>query len=242
MPGPDRPLSAGVVLPDVRPEETRLVALLFIHSFLLGIPRLLTATAAMALFLSYFEARHLPYAYIAAAVAIPLTGFLRLRLAARLSFIRLLAVDLTFVLVVLLVLRGLLAWGWPRWVAMVLPVWFEIEWVLLSLEFWGLVGQVVNVRQAKRLFGVVGTGELLAASLAGLAIPTLVDHFGTANLLLISAGAVALCLVLLGTIARAFPLTEAPPELERAGPGQRRYSDLLRSRYLLLGFALVALS
>jgi len=244
MPGPDRPLSPGVVLPDVRPEETRLVALLFIHSFLLGIPRLLTATAAMALFLSYFEARHLPYAYIAAAVAIPLTGFLRLRLAARLSFVRLLAVDLTFVLVVLLALRGLLAWGWPRWVAMVLPVWFEIEWVLLSLEFWGLVGQVVNVRQAKRLFGVVGTGELLAATLAGLAIPTLVERFGTANLLLVSAGAVALCLVLLLMIARAFPLMEAPPEFERtgAGPGRRRYSDLLRSRYLLLVFALVALS
>ena len=54
MPGPDRPLSPGVGLPDVRPEETRLVALLFVHSFLLGIPRLLTATAAMALFLTYF--------------------------------------------------------------------------------------------------------------------------------------------------------------------------------------------
>jgi len=242
MPGPDRPLSPGVVLPDVRPEETRLVALLFLHSFLIGIPRLLTATAAMALFLTYFEARHLPYAYIGAAVAIPLSGFLRLRLAARLSFVRLLALDLTFVLAVLLVLRALLGGRWQGWVAMVLPVWYEIEWVLLSLEFWGLVGQVVNVRQAKRLFGVIGTGELLAASLAGLAIPTLVERVGTANLLLISAGAVALCLVLLVTIARAFPLMEAPPPRPRAVAGTRRYSDLLRSRYLLLVFALVALS
>ena len=112
MPGPDRPLSPGVGLLDVRPEETRLVALLFVHSFLLGVPRLLTATAAMALFLTYFEARHLPYVYIAAAVAIPLTGFLRLRLAARLSFLRLLTVDLVFVLVVLLALRILLAGRW----------------------------------------------------------------------------------------------------------------------------------
>ena len=90
-----------------------MVALLFVHSFLIGIPRLLTATAAMALFLTYFEARHLPYVYIAAAVAIPLTGFLRLKLAARLSFVRLLAVDLLFVLVVLLGLRLLLAGRWP---------------------------------------------------------------------------------------------------------------------------------
>ena len=242
MPGPDRPLSPGVGLPDVRPEETRLVALLFVHSFLIGIPRLLTATAAMALFLTYFEARHLPYVYVGAAVAIPLTGFLRLRLAARLSLVRLLAVDLLFVLVVLLVLRGLLASGSPGWVAMVLPVWYEIEWVLLSLEFWGLVGQVLNVRQGKRLFGVIGTGELLAATLVGLAVPALVERLGTPNLLLVSAAAVVLCLVLLGTVAHAFPILEAPPAPERAVPGRKRYADLLRSRYLLLVFALVALS
>ncbi len=244
MPGPDRPLSPGVALPDVRPEETRLVALLFLHSFLLGIPRLLTATAAMALFLSYFEARRLPYVYMAAAVAIPLTGFLRLRLATRLPFARLLAADLAFVLVVLLALRALLSTRWPGWVAMVLPVWYEIEWVLLSLEFWGLAGQVVNVRQAKRLFGVIGAGELVAATLAGLAVPALVDRVGTANLLLVSAGAVALCLVMLGVICRAFPTmgAEATPSPERAAAGRRRYAELLHSRYLLLVFALVALS
>ncbi|HEU0091794.1 MAG TPA: cyclic nucleotide-binding domain-containing protein [Vicinamibacteria bacterium] len=242
MPGPDRPLSPGVGLPDVRPEETRLVALLFVHSFLIGIPRLLTATAAMALFLTYFEARHLPYVYIAAAVAIPLTSFLRLKLAARLSFVRLLTVDLGFVLVVLLALRILLAGRWPGGVAMVLPVWYEIEWVLLSLEFWGLAGQVVNVRQGKRLFGVIGTGELLAATLVGLAAPAIVQRLGTANLLLVSAASVALCLALLAAIARAFPMLEASPGPERAVPDRRRYADLLRSRYLLLVFALVALS
>jgi AAA family ATP:ADP antiporter len=228
---------------DLRPGEPRLVGLLFVHSFLIGVPRLLTSTAAMALFLTYYNASHLPYIYMGAAVAIPLTGFLRLRLASRLSFVRLLALDLGLVLVVLVVFRLLLSTREPAWVAMVLPVWYEVEWVLLNLEFWGLAGHQVNVRQAKRLFGVIGTGELVAGTVAGLAVPTIVDAVGTPNLLLISAAAVALCLGLLALVSRAFPIAESepprPPARERS---RRRYADLLQSRYVLLLFALIALS
>jgi len=46
-------------------------------------------------------------------------------------------------------------------VALVLPVWAEVEGVLLTLEFWGLSGALLNVRQGKRLFGPIGAGELL---------------------------------------------------------------------------------
>src|SRR5262249_5909474 len=114
----------------VRQDESSLVGLLFAHSFVLGIPRLLTSTAAMALFLSYFDARDLPYVYMGAAVAVPLTGFLRLRLTSRVSLVRLLFVDLSLVLTVLVTLRILLGTGRPSAVAMVLPVWYEVEWVL----------------------------------------------------------------------------------------------------------------
>src|SRR5512138_642682 len=94
-----RTLAAGL---DVRPDEERLVGLLFVHSFLLGIPRVLTSAAAMALFLSSFDATDLPFVYLGAAVAVPLVGVLRLRLTAWLPLTRLLAADLGIVLAMLL--------------------------------------------------------------------------------------------------------------------------------------------
>ena len=128
----------------VRPQEGRLVLLLLVHSFFVGIPRVLTSTAAMALFLAHFDATELPYVYMAAAVAIPLSGFFRLNLANRLSLGRLLAVDLVFVFLALLAFRAALMSPWVVVVAMVLPVWAEVEWVVL-VEVVGVAGgQVVH--------------------------------------------------------------------------------------------------
>ncbi len=217
--------------------------LLAVHSFLVGIPRVLTSTAAMALFLARFPAADLPYVYMGAAVAIPATGFLRLRLAGRLPLRRLLATDLLAVVAGLAAFRLALAGGQGAMVAMVLPIWYEVEWVLLNLEFWGLAGHLLNVRQAKRLFGLVGAGELVASTMAGLAIPWLVARFGTANLLLISAFAVLASLVLLRLLTAGAALEASPAETRsREEKASRRYAGLLKSRYLLLLFALVALS
>lgn len=226
---------------DVRPEEGRLVVLLLVHSLFLGVPRVLTATAAMALFLDHADASSLPLVYMGAAVAIPLTGFLRLRLAARLPFRTLLAVDLAFVLACLLAFRMALGWGAAvRPVALFLPVWVEIEWVVLNLEFWGLAGHVLNIRQGKRLFGLVGAGELVSASVVGLAVPAVVGLVGTPNLLLLSAAATGACLLLVRGLARGGALPErAEDEEEEARAG---VPGLLRDRYLGLVFALVGLS
>ena len=57
---------------DVRPEEGRLVAVLLAHSFLIGVPRILTSTVAMALVLGSYQATALPWVYVGAAATIPL--------------------------------------------------------------------------------------------------------------------------------------------------------------------------
>lgn len=235
-----RALTTGL---DVRPGEERLVGLLFAHSVLLGIPRVLTSTAAMALFLARSDASNLPYVYMAAALAVPLTGVARLRLAGRLSFTRLLQVDLGLVCGTLLLLRAALSSrGAAGSVTLALPVWAEVEWVLLSLEFWGLAGSLLNVRQGKRLFGLIGAGELLAGAVAGAAVPGIVALVGTENLLLFSAAAVAGSLALVGVIARHHGLEDARAGADDRVEGRRRYGELLRSRYLTLIFGLVALS
>ena len=225
----------------MRPEESRLVGWLLLHSFFIGIPRVLTSTAAMALFLAHFAASDLPLVYIAAAGAVPLVGFVRLRLATWLSLSRLVAVDLSFVVLALVLLRIGLGVSWSAPIFFLLPIWYEVEWVVLSLEFGALAGSLLDVRQGKRLFGLVGSGELVAGCLAGAVSPLLVAVLGTANLLLVSAGAV-LCSTFV--VKALGPVDTSATAVSGAKPRRRLSSPrgLARRRYLLLLFALVTLS
>jgi hypothetical protein len=78
---------------------------------------------------------------------------------------------------------GLAVPGQPVVVA-ALAIWGEVLWVLAGLAFGALLGRLFTIRQGKRLFGLVGSGEVLAGILGGLLVPLAVSLVGTANLLL----------------------------------------------------------
>ena len=54
------------------------------------------------------------------------------------------------------------------WPAFLLLGFQAVSKALLSVELWGIAGQVFNVRQGKRLFGLIGSGELLATVVGDL--------------------------------------------------------------------------
>src|SRR3954454_655935 len=138
-----RPLDSAVAGPlpgrtGRRPSgETRLTAPFTLLSFFaVGLPRVLTNTAASTLFLQAYGAPALPYTYVAAALAVPAVGWLYLRLEPRLPFARLVLLVLLADVAALAAARlGLGAAGlrWPTFAAM---VWAQVEWVLTSLAFW----------------------------------------------------------------------------------------------------------
>jgi len=57
--------------------------------------------------------------------------------------------------------------GWP---VAALMIWFEVVWALTSLEFWGLAGRLMNLRQGKRLFGLIGSGDMVATVIGGFSM------------------------------------------------------------------------
>ena len=92
--------------------------------------------------------------------------------------------------VVLVTGRALLETG-AGWV---LPgMWLTATAVQLAqaLSTWGLVGTVTDVRQAKRLFPVLGAARILGAVGGGLATRPLADLVGAANLVLVWAAGLA---------------------------------------------------
>jgi AAA family ATP:ADP antiporter len=224
----------------IEPGEGRLVVLMLAHSFFIGSARIFALTSAFALFLAEFGAQTLPYVYIGISLVVTLASIAYLKLSARLSFSRLLLASVGFLLVSLLGFRLALDLTQARWLIFALPIYYEVLWTLTNLEFWNLAGRLLNVRQAKRLFGLIGIGWEVAIAVGGLLAPTIVMMIGTPNLLLLAAVSMAGVLGLLLYINRSYSdrliVSTADKPVQREEPTSWR-----PSLYLLSIFGLFAL-
>jgi len=222
----------------IRPGEELPTGLLLLHSFFVGVSLVFFETTAYAVFLETYGVDKLPYVYIVSSIFIVFFGFVYSRFEERVPFSRLLTYTLAFLFFSVLLLWGLLTFTASPWLSMGLVIWHSLMAALIGLEFWGLAGHLFNVRQGKRLFGLIGVGEILAGIVSGFSVPTLVALMGqTQHLLLISAGGIGGCLLTLGYVLRLFGDQLAPPdEEEKQG---KAGASLSRSRYLtlVLGFS-----
>ena len=224
----------------VEPTETRPLLLLWAHSFFSGVVVAPLFAAGNALFLSQFSTNWLPHAYIASAGMGIGAAWLYSRARKRLTTARLFRGLLLSLLLSVLVLRlafGITDAAWPAFVLLGL---YSVTKAMLSVEVWGLAGQLFTVRQGKRLFGLVGSGELMAMAIGGLATPVLVSWLGTENLLLIAAAGLGGCLACLAVISR-----EHSGRLSRRTGGEAdsvssSILSLAKHRYTLWIFLLAA--
>ena len=224
------------------PGDLRPILLTLGQSFLVGLPRVFTATAATTIFLEHFRAAQLPYAYLLSGLLLAALGILyvraerRFQLAAGVGTFALLAA-------LLLVCRLLLARGTAvPLVAFALILLAEAEFTLTNVTFWGLANRVFQAREAASKFGLVSAGEVVPSVAGGLLIPWLVRSLGVPELLTLSVGAHLLSAGYLSFVRRALR-----GRLESAGasPEPRRRSrlrELLTHRYLVLAAALLCLN
>jgi len=172
---------------NLNPGEKGLAGLLFLQYFCTGIASAFTQTTAFTLFLTEFGAVLLPWTYIAMALVISALTFLYLQVGRWLSFGGTLTLNLVGQLTITLGFAAGLALGRPQWLVFALPVLFQIAVVFGNMAFWSLAGRILNVRQGKRLFGLVGAGEWLAIVTMGFLMPFIAPLVGLSNLLWLAA-------------------------------------------------------
>ncbi len=84
---------------------------------------------------------------------------------------------------------------------------FRIIYLLVNLEFWGVSAVVFDVRQSKRIFSVIGSGDVPAKAIG--AILTVLIHSTSVLAILISVAFVMFLLAFF-TQKRTLQLTEMP--------------------------------
>lgn len=230
---------------DLRPGEGRPVLMLLGGSALLGAFSVFLSSVAAAIFLDTFGTGGLPYLYVGSAILVASAGVAYATLESRVAVRKLLPGTLAFLLVIALALRLLLGVDGQSWPVILLAGFGELAASFVPLTFWAMAGRLFDVRQAKRLFGPVGAGEVAATAAGGFTAPLIVGAIGAINLLWLCAAALLGLLAIFLLVFRAFPNSFAE---EQVTAEQRRFRLATRSRpkltdryvVLILGFAVFA--
>ncbi|MBX0331516.1 cyclic nucleotide-binding domain-containing protein, partial [Oscillochloris sp. ZM17-4] len=212
--------------------------LLIALSFCQGWALVMADTATLALFLSSLGAAALPGIYLAAAVVVPLAGASFGWLGQRVPAERLAVGAFLGLALLLLLLWGGVALG--PWVLFLLLLWYRVFNALSGIVFWGLAGRLLNLRQSKRLYGLIGSGENVSRVLGYAMVPLIVGLLGVVSLLalalvgLIGALAAALALGMMVSRAQASQPAMAAQRPTSVGGIKALIASPYTSRILLL--------
>jgi AAA family ATP:ADP antiporter len=230
---------------ELREAEARTALMMFAYSFLAMTAYTTLKPVTRSKFISDLGADNLPLVQFAFGIVV---GFIMQGYSLAVARMpRRYALPLTQVgLVGLLILFWFLFQTNADWVSAAFYFFGLILGILLISQFWTLANVVYDPRQAKRLFGFIGGGASLGG-IAGSSLALQAKAIGTTNLLLVSAGMLSICLVLVWAIIK-----RENPEIqgsltggeEESVPNSEGFRLLRNSRHLqtiamIIGFAAV---
>lgn len=170
---------------NIQKKEVKKTSLMFFY-ILLGVSTFIIGRAIRdALFLSRYNISSLPYMYVLVAIVVSVFALIysryikNFRTSNVIIFIDL-SFSLLFFIFWLIIKNNITNIVYPA-----LYVFIEIVGSLLIVPFWTFANEIFTSREAKRLFGIIGAGGVLANVAAGGFTKLVVHHIGTENLLLI---------------------------------------------------------
>lgn len=230
---------------NVKPEETFISVLMFFYFFLITFPAYIIKPVRVSLFLGWLTSEKLPYAYLLTALLIGFVVTLNSKLLQIMKRRLFISLCLIFFITNLFLFWVLFQKNWP-WLSMIYWFWSDIFIATSVTQFWILVNDIYNPRQAKRLVGFFVSGGLLGGIGGSLLASRLARIVGTEDLLLICPIMLVFCLVIVNLVYRLQqkekreevkePTKEKKPKIGYT----KSFKLLIRSRYLIVLAGLMA--
>lgn len=230
---------------DLRSGELTRGLLLFAYLFLVIASFTVGKAVRDALFIDEFGAMLLPYADIAVAATVGAWVSVYLRVARRLNVRTLLMASLVFFAANSLLFWFLAVTSRAAWLTPVIYVWVGMFGVVAPAQVWTMANYVVTTREAKRLFGFVGSGATAGWIVGGFLTRLTASKFGAEATLIGMAVALVAAAVLVDRIWATRTAThEAMSDSDDAHQSGLRQSIRLiaASPYLLAIAAVILLS
>ncbi|MGE3274226.1 MAG: Npt1/Npt2 family nucleotide transporter [Vicinamibacterales bacterium] len=174
------------------PRELRRALPLFGYLFLTMAGSVASKATRDALFLEQYRAVDLPYADIAIAALVGVVAAIYVRIGHRVTVRTLQVGSLLFFAACAALFWWLSRGGESGALFVVIYVWVGVFSVLVPTQVWTLANYVLTTREAKRGFGLIGSGAILGWIVGGLATRVTAGSVGVENLLLWIAGTLVL--------------------------------------------------
>lgn len=171
---------------NIRPHESELAKRLFLVQFFLVIGSAFLFISSYAIFLSHYHIIELPKAYLLSGIFLLVFNLLYAKTEHILSTRQLLYSVIIFCAVVTLLMW--IGMRYTSWALMpyLLFIWNNLVYMFTSLVFWGLAAVLFDVRESKRLFTIIGSGDIPAKFIGYLTVSLLAPYIGLDNMILIS--------------------------------------------------------
>jgi ATP:ADP antiporter, AAA family len=187
---------------NIKMSESRYVLDLLTVQLFIGLANALINIVAFTLFVYTFKITDLPYAFLIIAVLLLGINMVYEKLEHKYSPQQVLKIILLSSIGILLLLWSGLAVAHTDILIYALLVWSTLFYMTTGYAFWGLVSLLFNLRESKRVFSIVGAGDIPAKLVGYLAVPVLVPLIGLNNILLFSVAALVTGYVLLHRLVR----------------------------------------
>lgn len=224
---------------NLRQDESKPVLYLMIFSFFVGLSMSFYFAASNAIFLKHFQSWMISVSYMASGMIVWTAWWILSRLDRKLNLSWQLIVKFLFVfLTVSAISAGVWLYDTPVLV-FIMFTWVRILTYVTLVTFWGLAGKLFNIRQGKRIFGLIGTGEVISIIIGYFSIPFLLQFLKAPDLLFLSSGTLLICFIMVFVILRVFKdqLTGKKEKLNTTTAVKKpaaNYRELIRKPYFLL--------
>ncbi len=223
---------------DIRPQERIRVLLLSLYFFLVITSYYVIKPVRNSLFIQRVGADNLPYVYILTALFVGLLITVYSHWADRITRRALVQGTFAFLASNLLIFwwvlnrGGLLSSG-------AFYIWGRIYPLLLVSQFWLVANDYFTTPQAKRVFGVIGGGGIIGGVVGSSVSGGFATLLGSERLLLVSAGLLGVCALLLLVIDRSLTPVQSVARVIRDAERSRGSWRLLRESPHLRAIAYV---
>ena len=189
---------------NIKPGESKPIGLLMGFSFFMGAAIAFFYTAATTLLLAGFETTILPWVYIASGIIGYIVWYFSSHMEKRYSFSSLMKIYLGFLAISVLIFAIALNIFNTPWISFLMFIWIRVFTFITAVVFWGVAAKLFNLRQGKRLFGLISSGEVLSNIIGFLSIPVLMRFIITPTLVIIAFISLVFCLIFLLLIIKGF--------------------------------------
>src|SRR5215831_17732997 len=174
---------------------------LFAYYFLIITFYQIGRVARVAIFLDHFKPAQQPYADMSIALLAGFVISLYIRAGHNVSLRNLQIGTLIFFAANLIAIYWGLEFHKWVWLAPLFYLWVGIFGILAVAQVWTLANFVWTTREAKRLFGMFGSGGIIGGSFGGFLSGWIAEHFGAESTLLFMAGFLVVCAALVRIIS-----------------------------------------